>query len=90
MRRWRLAREPYFKVGDLVYRTVSPVVCGKVLSVEPYTVGTFISHKVTWKRLNGEIKVDSELHLKNFSELLESHKRKAVKFEAVAKELEKL
>jgi hypothetical protein len=78
-------------VGTLVYRSYSPVQCGKVVKDLGFEGSSkfFRRVKVKWLK-DGSETVESTASLKNFRSLIEDHQRKFEKFSKQALELEKL
>jgi hypothetical protein len=62
------------KIGDIVYPNFKPQRAGKVIAVEPESK---YNSKVTVKTLKGDVYTAGSLWLNSFTDLVESHERKA-------------
>jgi hypothetical protein len=81
----------YYKVGDIVYPSYTPVKAGKVIKITPrYTMGSAGRQRVTVKTLKGVIYEEDSLGLSLFKELVEDHERKAAKHRATLTALENM
>jgi len=84
-----------FKVGDYVYMVFTPVKCGRVVRVipgKPYERWPDECEPSTLhvKTLKGDILTGSELSFNNYRTLIEDHRRKLAKHEAILAKLEAL
>lgn len=77
------------KVDSLVYESFKPQKPGKIVSVRP-SRRAGDSDYLTVKFEDGTTKEFSRDHLNDFEELIDEHKRKYLKFDAIAQRLKVL